>query len=355
MKIIQTVPLEETLPPLKYGGTELVAHLITEELVKRGHEVYLLAAGGSKTSAKLIPIVSKPIRQMYDQKALPAWRDYWKMASVSKIIHHINEIKPDIIHNHFAWRLILFEELIKYPMLSTIHGPLTSVTEVQTYSNHSNHPYISISNNQRKALPKINWLQTVYNGIDTEKFEVSRNQSNRKYFAFLGRTSPEKGLAEIIQMIQKTKEKLVIAAKVDSVDEEYFAKKIKPFIDGKKIKFLGEVDHKGKEKLLRGAKALLLWLNWEEPFGLVVTEANACGTPVIVNQRGSMPELLVDGINGFLINSIEEMKDKLAMTSLILPSKCRARVEEYFSIKSMVNDYLKAYEKVISNYAGQKN
>ncbi|MFZ1721269.1 MAG: glycosyltransferase family 4 protein [Microgenomates group bacterium] len=349
MKIVQVVSLEERVPPRKYGGTELVAYNVTQGLQAKGHDVYLLATGDSKSNAKLVPIIDKPIREMYSAQELPGWRDYWKMASVSKMITQINAIQPDVIHNHFAWRMMLFSDLIKFPMISTMHGPLSSKKECQTYQDFPDLNYISISDNQRKALPEVNWLKTVYNGIDVNSYEVKKKPGG-EYFLFLGRTSPEKGLKEIIQMIKKTKHALKIAAKVDEVDQEYFKTHVKPFIDNSQIHFLGEVGHAQKAELLKNAAGLLLWLNWEEPFGLVVAEAMACGTPVIVNPRGSMPELVVDKKTGFLVTSLEEMAKALNQVHTIDPNHCRFRADTFFSVEAMVSGYEDAMKTAIEHY-----
>ncbi len=349
MKILHIAPFEEQVPPVKYGGTELVVYNIIEEQVRLGHEVYLIASGDSHTSAKLIPVMPKSLRATYSPEEIDKWREFMKIFQIPKIIRTINEIKPDIVHNHFAWRFVQFHDFINSPMYSTIHGPLTSNKERYTYDYYKDQNYISISDNQRKAMPDLNWCGTVYNGIQVEKFEFNEN-AGRDYFAFLGRTSPEKGLKEICELIKKTKYKLKIAAKVDTVDVEYFEKEIKPLIDGDQIEFIGEVDHKAKVKFLKNAKELLLWLNWEEPFGLVIIESMACGTPVIVNKRGSMPELVVDGKTGFLVDSLDEMKDKMGEVSKINNKDCRIHVEENFSSVKMTKDYLTLANKIISQW-----
>ncbi len=339
-------PFEEPVPPHKYGGTELVVANITEELVARGHEVYLAASGESKTSAQLLPIVPQALRAL-PREEFDKTRDYRKFAGMAKILQFIKDVNPDIVHNHLNWRLVTFSDFITQPMMTTTHGPLTSVFERLSYTSFPRGNYISISDNQRKALPEINWVRTVYNGIDTSKFELGEGKGD--YFVFLGRTTPEKGLAELCKLFSGTKHRLKIAAKIDPVDQEYYDSKIKPFVDGNQIEYVGEVDHEGKNRLLKDAKGLVMWLNWEEPFGLVVVEAMACGTPVVINARGSMPELIVDGKTGFLVNTLEEMKQKLDEVDKIDRHACRRHVEENFTVAKMVDSYLEVAEQLISS------
>ncbi|MCC2630297.1 MAG: glycosyltransferase [Candidatus Paceibacter sp.] len=351
MKIVQLVPWTEPVPPKKYGGTELVAYNITEELVRRGHEVHLIASGDSTTSGHLIPIAEKSFRELfpresYESKELKEIEVYWKWRKAVEAAEIIQKLKPDIVHNHMSWRGVMFSPLYNAPLITTMHGPVNVYQERQTFLDLPNGNYVSISNNQRIANPDLNWIKTVYNGIDVNAFKMGEGNGN--YFAFLGRTNPEKGLFEICQMIKKTKHKLKIAAKIDFVDTEYFETRIKPLIDGEQIEFLGEVDHKGKNELLKNAKALLLWLNWEEPFGLVVPEANVCGTPVVVNKRGSMPELIEHGKNGFLIDSLDEMQTCLERIDEIDRATCRQVVEQKFSITKMVNDYEMLYKQILN-------
>lgn len=340
MRIVQIAPLEEPVPPATYGGTELVVYNLIEEMTALGHEVYLLGTGDSKTSAKLVPIVPKAIRLAYPPETIDKWRHFLKFFHISTVLKKIEELKPDIVHNHFAWRLVAFADFIDCPTYTTIHGPISSIHERYTYRQFANHNYISISDNQRKALPELNWVKTIYNGIQVDSFKPAK-KSERDYFVFLGRASPEKGLKEICRMIKTTNYKLKIAAKVDTVDREYFEKEVKPLIDGKQIEFVGEVDHAGKVELLSRAKALLLWLNWEEPFGLVVAEALASGAPVLVNPRGSMPELVDNGKTGFLVDSMEEMREKLAEVEKIDIEVCRQTAETRFSSQIMAKEYLK--------------
>jgi glycosyltransferase involved in cell wall biosynthesis len=339
MRIVVIAPVEEPVPPLKYGGTELVVYNLCQELVHKGHEVYLLAAGDSQTSAHLVPLVPVSLRQAYSLDEIDKWRNPIKIIQLATVLKAVKNLQPDIAYNHQGWRFVPFIEFVDCPVYTTIHGPLNTSNEQFTYEHYPQVPIISISHNQRKAMPKLNWVKTIYNGIDVNRFTIGEARE-REYFAFLGRTSPEKGLKEICQMIKKTSYKLKIAAKVDTVDLPYFNQEIKPFIDNKQIEFLGEIGTDEKAMFLSKAKGLLLWLNWEEPFGLVVVEAMASGTPVIVNKRGSMPEIILNDKTGFLVASLEEMKQRLSDVERLSAQDCRSHVEKHFSTKKMTQGYL---------------
>jgi glycosyltransferase involved in cell wall biosynthesis len=265
---------------------------------------------------------------------------------MSELISKINEIKPDIVHNHMSWNLLEFAEFIDCPILTTHHGPLINIVERKSLLDHKKLPFVSISLNQRKALPELNWIKNVYNGIEVEKFEVGDKKS-RDYFLFIGRISPEKGIAELCRTIKGTSHKLKIAAKLDPFDTVYFDREVKPYIDGEQIEYVGEVDHETKKELLKYAKGLLLWLNWEEPFGLVVPEALASGTPVIVNPRGSMPELMQHGKTGFLVNTIDEMPEMLDRVNEIDSTYCRQYAEQRFGYQRMADEYIALCEEIV--------
>jgi glycosyltransferase involved in cell wall biosynthesis len=348
MKIVQLTAIDEAVPPHKYGGTERVVYNVCEGLVKQGHDVYLLGTGDSITSAKLVPIVDKSLRNKYTIDEIDEWRPFYNYYNVARALELIKKIKPDIVHNHIGWSFVQFEKMVDCPVFTTIHGPMSYLPERETFKLFPETRLVSISNNQRKAMPDQNWIKTVYNGIEVEKFKVGYGEGD--YFAFLGRISPEKGVAEICKMIRTTNHKLIIGAKLDSQDRKYFEEEVKPYIDGEQIKFLGELDHEEKNELLRNAKAALSWLNWEEPFGLFVPEANACGTPVIVNKRGSMREIVEEGKNGFLVNTIDEMREKLDLVHTISREECRKYVEKRFSVQKMVSDYTKLSEILIEEH-----
>jgi len=349
MKIAQIAPFEEAVPPEKYGGTELVVYNLCEELVKRGHLVYLLASGDSKTNAKILPVFPKSLRNSPKAQDLRV-KESFKFIGLSKILEHLKNVKVDIIHNHIGWRLLSLASFIKAPIITTLHGPLDVENQSTVYSLFKKANYVSISNNQREPLAGLNYLATVYNGIDIKKFPFSGKKG--AYLAFLGRISPEKGPVQAIQAARKSGFKLKIAAKVDAVDKEFFETEVRPLIDGKQIEFLGEVAHKGKVELLKNASALLTPIQWREPFGLFFIEAMACGTPVIAFKKGSVPEIIEDKKTGFIVKNVEEMARAIKKIGEIDRKKCRQRVEKYFTAEKMTDGYEKVYKKTLGKKCG---
>ncbi|CAM6093541.1 unnamed protein product [Calypogeia fissa] len=356
LRIVVLAPSEEPVPPRTYGGSELVAYNVTEELVRRGHEVYLIAAGTSTTSAILVPIAEKSFREVYANSPLKnspseyqALREYWNVKCAVEATAIIRSLKPDIVHNHIDWLGVVLQNLMPCPIMTTMHNLIKFETQKRAILENPNGNFVSISNNQRKDLPQANWGATIYNGIDVNMFSVGSGDGG--YFAFLGRICPEKGCAEVCRIVKSLgfPHRLKIAAKIDAVNMEYYETEVKPLIDGVQIEYIGEVDFDGKNALLKDAKALLLWLNWEEPFGLVVAEANACGTPVVVNRRGSMLEVIEDGVNGILVNTTEEMRDALDKVADLDRSKCRAYVESRFDVKHMVDGYEKFARTIVGS------
>ncbi|MBU0546888.1 MAG: glycosyltransferase family 4 protein [Patescibacteria group bacterium] len=344
MKIAQIAPFEEPVPPKKYGGTERIVYHLTEELIKKGHKVTLFATGDSKTSAKLLPIFPRALRSIKIGQNLKA-RDAYKLIGLAKVIEILLKENFDIIHNHIGWRFLPFIKILKTKVVTTLHGPLNIGYQRFIYQEFPNSYYISISKNQREPLPKLNFVGNVYNGINITSFPFKEKSGN--YLAFLGRMSPEKGPLEAIKIAKKTKMKLVMAAKIDIVDKEYFLKKIEPLIDNRMIKFIGEVGHKKKVQLLQNAKVLLAPINWREPFGLFLIESMACGTPVIAFKRGSVPEIIKDKKTGFIVKNVDEAVKSLKKIDQINRRDCRKWVEEKFTSEKMANDYEKIYSKVL--------
>ncbi len=346
MRIAQIAPFDETVPPKKYGGTELVIYNITEELTKRGHKVFLLASGDSKTSAELLPIFPKGLRviRKFQNERI---NEYLKSVGISKVLKYLKALKVDIVHNHIGWRLLSFSSFVKKPIVTTLHGPLDVENQNLIYSNFKEANYVSISNNQREPLPDLNYIATVYNGIDIKKFPFS--EKGGEYLAFLGRMSPEKGPVQAIMAAKKNGFQLKMAAKVDAVDKEFFKKNVAPLIDQKQIVFLGEVNHKEKVELLKGARALLAPIQWREPFGLFFIEAMACGVPVIATNQGSVPEIVEDGKTGFIASNEKEIAKALKNIGTIDRAACRKRVEEKFSSQKMADGYEKVYAKILKS------
>ncbi len=344
LKIALIAPFEEPVPPRTYGGTERVVWNLARELVKLEHDVTLFASKDSRTTAKLVPCVDKAIRVLPEAR-IPSIRQGLHLKGLGKALAKINKSDFDIVHNHFGWPMLMFAELVKSPLITTLHGSLDEPTENFMHNLCKNTPFVSISNAQRRHAKKLNYVATVYNGIDVSRFEF--NDKPEDYLVFLGRIHPQKGPQYAIEIAKKTNHRLIIAAKIDPLEQAFFDHKIKPLIDGKQIKFIGEVDHRAKVKLLKNAKAMISPIQWDEPFGITNIEALACGTPVISINRGSIPEILVDGKTGYLCNNIRQMIKRVSDIDKIDRAACRRHVEQNFTARHMAEGYLKAYEKVI--------
>ena len=344
MKIAILAPFEESVPPQKYGGTELIVYHLCQILAKK-HSVFLLATGDSKTKARLIPIFPRSIRKEKISQDMK-FRESLKYIGLAKVVKELKKIKVDIIHNHIGWRFLPYAPLFDCPVATTLHGPLDVPYQQFVYGQFKNLPYISISNSQRRPF-KLNYAATVYNGIDINLFDFN-DKPKGDYFAFLARMSPEKGPVHAIKIAKKAGIKLKMAAKVDAVDREYFEKEVKPLIDGKQIKFIGEICPVEKNNFLRNAKGLLVPLQWEEPFGLFMIEAMACGTPVIAFRRGSVPEVVKDKKTGFIVKTTDQMVSAIKKIDQIKRSDCRDWVEKYFTDKIMVDNYEKVYREIIA-------
>jgi glycosyltransferase involved in cell wall biosynthesis len=344
LKIALLAPFEEPVPPKKYGGTELVVYNLAEELVALGHDVTLIASGDSTTTATLAPAVERAIRVLPKARN-PQTRAALRYQGLANALSIIISGDFDILHNHYGWQLLMFKKLLNCPIITTLHGTLADPTEREMYTLHQDVPYISISDSQRRHGPHLNYSGTVYNGIQVERFEF--NDQPEDYLAFLGRISPQKGPEYAIEIAKKTNQRLVIAAKIDPTDEGYFEQVVEPLIDGEQISFIGEVDHAGKVNLLKNARALISPLQWDEPFGIVNVEALACGTPVITINRGSMPEIIVNGKVGFLCSNIDEMIARVADIGTISRQACRTHVEQHFTARGMAEHYVQIYETLL--------
>lgn len=351
MRIAQIAPLWASIPPEGFGGIERVVHELTEELVRRGHEVTLFASGDSKTKAKLIP--GWPVHlfkeKMYGE-SIPWENNIFNLLNISEAYKRASDF--DIIHAHDNEKILscFFTHLVKTPTLITAHNPLPVPQQKDYYAlltKHQQDNWVTISNAQRRTTDlKLNYVKTIYNGIDVKKFEF--NDKPGKYLVWLGRFTVIKGTHLAIEIAKKTGLPLVIAGRIDETswdNREYFHKKIKPEIDGRQIKYLGEVNEE-KIKLFSNALALLNPILWEEPFGLTMIEAMACGTPVIAFKRGSVPEIIVDKKTGFIVEDSEEAIEAIKKLKEIKRSDCRKHVENNFTTKRMVDEYEKIYRKL---------
>jgi len=344
MKIAQVAPLWERVPPLTYGGTELVVSQLTDELVRRGHEVTLFASGDSQTLACLEAVCPRAIRLD------PEIKDYaaYEMLEISQVYERAAEF--DLIHSHIGLAVLAIATKVKTPTIHTLHGNFTSENS-KVFQLHHQQPYISISNAQRQL--DLNYLRTVYNGIDVEKYSFFARPQEPPYLVFLGRLSPEKGPHHAIAVAKQTGLPLKIAGKIDAGDRSFFEREITPQIDGKQIEYVGEVDRTQKIELLGNASITLFPITWDEPFGLVMVESMATGTPVIGLNRGSVPEVISHGKSGFICNTIEEMVAAVPPALELNRQACREHVENQFGIAQMVDGYEAAYRELLTNRIAQ--
>jgi len=337
MKIVQIAPLYEAVPPKLYGGTERVVHYLTEELVHLDHNVTLFASGDSKTSARLRPTVPEALRLKKCEDSLAP-----HILQIEEVLDRANEF--DLIHFHTDYLNFPFTKNLGVPHVTTLHGKL-SIAELQPlYDKFRHQPVISISNSQRKPLPQANWVGNVHHGLPCNLFKPGKG--NRNYLAFLGRVSPEKGLENAIAIATAAGLPLKVAAKIDKADVEYYEENIRELFEHPLVEYIGEINEKQKEKFLGNAMALLFPINWEEPFGMVLIEAMACGTPVIAFRRGSVPEIIEDGKNGFIVSTKKQAIKAVDQLHRIDRKKVRQLFEEKFSSIRMANDYLKIYKKL---------
>lgn len=337
MRIAQIAPLYESVPPRTYGGTERVVHYLTEALVQQGHEVTLYASADSRTSARLRPTVPEALRlSKVRRDALP-----WHLLQLAEIAREAGEY--DIVHFHTDLLHFPLSRKLEVPQLTTLHGRLDLPDLKPLYQEFRDMPVVSIADHQRMPLPMARWAGTVYHGLPADLYTFRPDEGD--YLAFLGRISPEKGPEQAIEIAVKAGMPLKIAAKVDEVDRAYFEERVEPLLSHPLVEFIGEVDERGKNELLGGARALLFPIRWPEPFGLVMIEAMACGTPVIAFRHGSVPEIVRDGINGYIVDSVEAAVEAIGRTGAIDRAACRAYFDERFTADRMARDYVRLYRE----------
>jgi glycosyltransferase involved in cell wall biosynthesis len=345
VRIAQVAPLAEAVPPKFYGGTERVVSWITEELVRQGHDVTLFASGDSQTSAKLAACHPEGLR-------LLGYRDH--TAGHLAMLHHVHRRAHefDVIHFHI--------DLLQYPMfedlyhkcLTTMHGRLDVPDFMPVYNTFTGMPLVSISDNQREPMPdSSNWLATIHHGLPKQNCPFYP-ETKGGYLAFLGRISPEKRPDRAIEMAIRSGTPLKIAAKVDKADQEYWDEKIEPMIHHPLVEYIGEINEEQKKDFLGNALALAFPIDWPEPFGLVMIEAMSAGTPVIAFGNGSVPEVIKDGVSGFIVNSMDEAVEACRKVKDLPRTGVRAHFEGRFTAEVMVRKYVSAYEQLL---AGQGN
>jgi glycosyltransferase involved in cell wall biosynthesis len=346
MRIAQVAPLYESVPPQFYGGTERVVSYLTEELVQQGHQVTLFASGDSVSQARLVapcPHALRLDKQCVDQLAhhMVLLEHVFQQASAFDLLHfHI-----DYVHFPLSVRQTI-------PTVTTLHGRLDLPDLIPVYQLFPTMPVVSISESQRAPLPWLNWLGTVYHGLPADLYTFRATPGT--YLAFLGRIAPEKGVEQAMAIAQRAGMPLKIAAKVDRADREYFRDVVQPLLKKHAlVEYVGEVGDTQKASLLGEAYALLFPIDWPEPFGLVMIEALACGTPVIAYARGAVPEVLETGVTGWIVAGIEEAVQAVAQVPALSRARCRQVFEERFSACRMAQDYLQIYKTLLGGQAGR--
>ncbi|WP_029005897.1 glycosyltransferase family 4 protein [Azorhizobium doebereinerae] len=339
MKIAQIAPLTEAVPPTLYGGTERVVSWITEELVAMGHDVTLFASGDSVTTARLEAMWPRALRldgTVRDPNAL-------HMAMVEHVYRRAGDF--DIMHFHMDYYPFSLMSRQPTPFVTTLHGRLDLPEHQPLFNTFSSIPVVSISDAQRRPVPNANWVETVHHGLPADLLRPTAVAPS--YLAFLGRISPEKRLDRAIRIAQRCGIPLKVAAKIDRADEDHFEEQIRPLIGSPGVEFIGEIGDAQKSDFLSGAHALLVPIDWPEPFGLVMIEAMACGTPVIAYNRGSVPEVIENGVTGFVVE--DEISAAGAVRDLRTLSRetIRERFEERFTARRMAERYLTLYRRMV--------
>jgi glycosyltransferase involved in cell wall biosynthesis len=340
MRIAQVAPLFESVPPALYGGTERVVSNLTEELVRQGHEVTLFASGDSKTSARLVAGCPRAL-----------WRD---SSCRDALPHHVRLVELaarqahrfDVIHFHLDYVHFPAIERLPCPTVTTVHGRLHPPDERAFFEAFPRAPLVSISDAQRGPIPAANWRATIYHGLPRDLH--SFRESAGSYLAFLGRLSPEKGIEPAIEIARRAGLPLKVAAKIYPEEKAYYERVVEPlFRSSGWVEFVGEVGGRAKDEFLGSARALVFPIDWEEPFGLVMIEALACGTPVVAYRRGSVPEVIDEGVTGYVVSGVDEAVTAVGRVSGLCRRTCRRVFEERFDACRMTGDYLELYRQLV--------
>jgi glycosyltransferase involved in cell wall biosynthesis len=340
MRIAQVAPLFESVPPQKYGGTERVVSWLTEELVRLGHEVTLFASGDSLTSARLVPVCPRAL-----------WRDPNCKDVLAHQVRLIESVfsdvsRFDLIHFHCDWLHFPMLRRCPCPSATTLHGRLHVPDLKPLLDEYSDVPLVSISMDQRSPIRDANWVGTVHHGLP-RNLHTFRERSD-DYLVFLGRISPEKRLDRAIEIARRSGRKLKVAAKIYPEERGYYHETIEPLLEKSRsfVEFVGEVGGRDKDQLLGGAYAMLFPIDWAEPFGLVMIESMACGTPVIGWRQGSVPEVIDQGVTGFVVDSVEEAAEAVAQVKHLERRICRRVFEQRFDAARMAQDYVQIYRRI---------
>ena len=342
MRIAQVSPLYESVPPQTYGGTERVVSFLTEELVRAGHDVTLFASGDSRTAARLVPITERSLRLDPD--------------STDTMAHHVLMLEQvdrrreefDIVHFHVDYLHFPLSRRSRVPHVTTLHGRLDIKDLQPLYAEYQDMPVVSISDSQREPLPQARWQSTVPHGLPIDLYEAGEGRGD--YLLFLGRISPEKRLDRAIEVATRSGFPLRIAAKIDEADREYYKEQIEPLLMNPRVEFLGEVGDAEKGELVANARGLLFLIDWREPFGLVMIEAMACGTPTIAWDAGSVREVLSDGLTGFIVRSVDEAVGAVGRLKSLSRSAIRREFERRFTAERMAADYIRIYHDLIKSW-----
>ena len=340
MRIAQVAPLAESIPPKLYGGTERVVAWLIDELIALGHDVTLFASGDSKSKANLVPVCARALR-LGRPRLDPVAAQACLLEAVAT-----QATGFDVVHAHIDWLHLPLLSRLNVPFVTTFHGrlDLPGLSEVVRRFPHA--PFVSISENQRTPLREANWLATIYHGLPASSLNPRFERG--EYLAFLGRLTAEKGPEAAIRIARAAKMPLRIAAKVPRGERGYFKRTLEPQVDGKEVRLTGEVNDAAKEKFLSHASALLFPIDWPEPFGLVMIEAMACGTPVIAFRAGSVPEVIDDGITGFVVDNEADAIAAISRLDQLDRRKVRTRFEERFTASRMAREYLRTYEALLA-------
>lgn len=339
LKIAQVAPLSESVPPKLYGGTERVVAYLTDELVRQGHDVTLFASGDSQTSARLIAACPGALR-------LGGCREYLAphLAMLEQVVRRAHEF--DVIHFHIGLAHYPLARRLRLVHVTTLHGRLDLPELVPLYQEYDDIPVVSISQAQRNPLPHARWVATIHHGLPPDELKFHNREG--EYLAFLGRISPEKRVDRAIAIAKACGWPIRIAAKVDPADEIYFHCEVRPLLDDPLVDFIGEIGERDKSDFLGRATALLFPIDWPEPFGLVMIEALACGTPVVAFRNGSVPEILEDGVTGFIVDNLDQAIAATRQIGELRRAACRREFERRFTVAHMASSYTRLYRSLPS-------